>query len=556
MNIEECKAAKAAWLADARLEEALRVELTQAVTDEDIEDRFYRELEFGTSGLRGVMGAGTNRMNIHVIDRATQGLAKYMLDTFEDPSVAIAYDTRNNSRRFAEETAKVMLGNGVKVYMFPMPTPVPSLSYAIRALELDMGVMVTASHNPKQYNGYKVYGPIGCQIVDDVVPAIYDRILKEDYFEGILREDVDFDDPEQEEFEYISEDILDEFIQEAVDQSIPAGGMKELQVVYTPLNGVGGPFIMEALFRAGLRRLMPVEVQMVEDGDFPTCPSPNPERPEAFKEAFKTCDEYGGDLILATDPDCDRIGIAIKREDGYWHPTGNQIGVLLANYLFANREDAAGKTLVRTIVTTPFVDEIAKAYGVNVRQTLTGFKYIGMEAESLGEDFLMGFEEANGYMVADHIRDKDGVSAGLLVTQMTAFYKQRGMDLYDALEDIYEEYGFSLEESYGFVFPGADGAEIMKEKMDGWRKDPSSAFPADQYTVKDYAPGIEGLPKANVLEFVGKSGAKIIIRPSGTEPKIKAYLFVRDEDRGIARARMDAVKEQVIRIMGTDPEAV
>ena len=227
MNIEECKAAKAAWLADARLEEALRVELTQAVTDEDIEDRFYRELEFGTSGLRGVMGAGTNRMNIHVIDRATQGLAKYMLDTFEDPSVAIAYDTRNNSRRFAEETAKVMLGNGVKVYMFPMPTPVPSLSYAIRALELDMGVMVTASHNPKQYNGYKVYGPIGCQIVDDVVPAIYDRILKEDYFEGILREDVDFDDPEQEEFEYISEDILDEFIQEAVDQSIPAGGMKD-----------------------------------------------------------------------------------------------------------------------------------------------------------------------------------------------------------------------------------------------------------------------------------------------------------------------------------------
>ena len=536
------------WMSQESLEPALREELNSVREDEEgVTDRFYKELAFGTSGLRGIMGAGTNRMNVHVLDRATQGVARYLLAKEADPKVGIAYDTRNNSERFAKRVAEVLEGNGVSVCLFSEPAPVPALSYAIRRLGLSLGIMLTASHNPKEYNGYKVYGPTGCQIVGDVPEEIYRSIQEQDYFAGILREPLPEDC-------FIDDAVLGEFIDLAVEHSLPGGGEADLRIVYTPLHGVGAPFVLGTLAKAGFLQVMPVESQMVRDGNFPTCPFPNPERPVTFTEAVKVCDEWQGDIILATDPDSDRISFVEPSPEGYWYPSGNQIGVLLANYLCENQEDVSGKTLIRTIVTTDFVDRICKAHGVSVRTTLTGFKYICTVMDEVEDRFLMGFEEATGYLAVPYIRDKDGVSSALLIAQMAAFYKRRGLTLKEALEDIYETYGYSLTASYGFVFPGIEGAARMKELMRELREDTDRYFEGSQYEKRDYLAGIDGLPKADVLTFTAKSGAKVTIRPSGTEPKIKAYLFVTEDDREIAGARMEALKEKVIACMGVDPE--
>ena len=558
------------WLEQASLDPALREELLGIKGDDDaVTDRFYRELTFGTSGLRGIMGAGANRMNVHVIDRATQGVALYMKETFEEPRAVLAYDTRNHSKEFACRAAEVLAGNGVGVRLFAMPSPVPSLSYAIRHLGLDMGIMLTASHNPKEYNGYKVYGPDGCQIAFDVPDKIYEKIGEQDYFTGIKRMPL-FDpatlevlpDVPAETFAYVPDEVAESFVEKAVRYSLPGGGEEDLRIVYSPLHGVGAPFVLPALELAGFVQIHPVREQMVQDGNFPTCSFPNPERPEALTMGIAECRDWQGDLFIATDPDADRIGITVPDGGDCFRPTGNQIGILLTNYLCENQENVAGKYLIRSIVSTPYVDTIAAAHGVKVATTLTGFKYIGAVMEELTggaespDEVLLGFEEANGYLAAPHVRDKDGVSAAVLVAQMAAFYKARGLSLKDALEDIYETYGYTLGESFGFVFPGAEGVGEMAQKMDALRKDPAVCFPAGQYEMKDYAPGIEGLPPANVLEFNGKSGAKAIIRPSGTEPKIKAYLFVQDDDRSMAAARMEALKEQVFAFMGIEPEKV
>ena len=585
------------WLKEPTLDRDLRKELlSMGQEEETIADCFYQELTFGTSGIRGKMGPGTANLNVHVIGRATRGLAAYILKNYENPSAAIAYDSRIGSRDFADETARILCEAGIAVYMFEDISPVASLSFAIRQLGLSMGVMITASHNPKEYNGYKVYDHTGCQIVGEAPREIARHMAAFSYFaeaispprsdlqeaagesagttEGHLpehakasRTDREITEDSKESataeqkrllleghplFHYIEKEILGEYVRQAVVASLPGGGEEELKIVYTPLNGSGRRFVPAALYAGGFNNLTFVQNQMAADGRFLTCPVPNPECPAVFTEAERVCDEVQADLILATDPDCDRVGVAIRRENNYWYPTGNQVGILLCHYLCENRQEVEGKTIVRSIVSSPLIDHIAKAHGVQLATTLTGFKYIGEKMNALGEDFLFGFEEGNGYLAATHVRDKDGVSAALLIAQMAAFYKRRSMDLYDALHVIYATYGYMREEVRGFTFEGRRGKNHMAEIMDMLRQDSEEYYPAEEFSVRDYKDGLNGLPPADVLEFVKNEDEKTVIRPSGTEPKIKAYAFARGEDKESVRVLLDEAEAIVQDIMGVD----
>ena len=540
------------WLRQRDLDETLRQELLAVGEDEEaIEDLFYKDLSFGTSGLRGKMGPGTTGMNVHVVARATQGVADYLNSLPEKengPSCAIAYDSRINSRKFAEVTARVLCANGIRVYMYREISPVASLSYAIRRLGLDLGIMITASHNPKEYNGYKVYDETGCQIVGDVPDKILACISQHDYFTGIRG--LAFGLTSSPLFHYIGGEVLDGYMEEALKASLPAGGMGDLTVVYSPLHGTGNRFVTHVLLKAGVGHLFKVKSQESPDGTFPGCPIPNPERIDVFKEGIRICDKVHGDLLLATDPDCDRVGVAVRIGDGqYWYPTGNQIGILLCQYLCANRDLPEDPVMVRSIVSSPLIDRICEKYGVRVETTLTGFKYIGKKMDTLGKRFLLGFEEGNGYLAATHVRDKDGVSAAVLITQMAAFYKSRGMDLADALFDIYEEYGYMREETRGFTFEGMKGAAKMQSIMERLRKERGAYYPEDEFEVTDYLDGIDDLPKSDVLQFAKSDCEKTIIRPSGTEPKIKAYVFARGETKDDVRKMLDEQETIVDRIM-------
>lgn len=551
------------WLSQRDLDESLRAALLAiGEDDEAIEDCFYKDLTFGTSGIRGKMGPGTTGMNVHVVARVTQGVADYLNGLAPDapalagspdgPSCAIAYDSRLCSRQFAEVAARVFCANGIRVRMYREISPVASLSYAIRRLGLSLGIMITASHNPKEYNGYKVYDYNGCQIVGEEPRAITACIEKLDYFDGIRG--LAFGLENSPLFRYIDDKILDEYVEEALRGSLPAGGMETLTVVYTPLHGTGNRFVTRALLKAGVGHLYKVKTQEAPDGSFPGCPIPNPERLDVYEEGTRLCDKVRGDLILATDPDCDRVGAAVHLADGrYWYPTGNQLGILLCQYLCANRSLPQGATVVRSIVSSPLVDHICEKYGVAVETTLTGFKYIGKKMDMLGERFLFGFEEASSYLASTHVRDKDGVSMAVLIAQMTAFYKSRGMDLADALYEIYEEYGYMREETKGFVFEGMKGAAKMRAIMDGLRADREAYFPAESHGCLDYLDGIGDLPKADVLEFFRtdseRASEKIIIRPSGTEPKIKAYVFAHAQTKQEVRRMLDRMEGIVGRVM-------
>ena len=520
-----------------------------------VEDAFFQDLEFGTAGLRGVLGAGSNRMNIYTVAAATQGLADYLNETFEDPSVAIARDSRNKGELFCRTVAEVLAGNGIKSYLYPRIEPTPALSFATRDLGCSAGINVTASHNPAEYNGYKVYGPDGCQIASQVAKDIQRAIETVDAFSDVRR--VPFDEAlDRGLANYVDDAVLERFVDAVAlqDQGVaaPASG-DDLKLVYTPLNGTGLECVSAILARIGIDDVTVVPEQAQPDGDFPTCPYPNPEIREALQVGLDLCDELRPDLLVATDPDADRIGVAVPHDGGYVLVTGNEMGILLTDWL-AGRAAAAGqdigeKVVVTTIVSSSMMDALAAAHGFELRRTLTGFKYIGgqiglLEAQGRPDRFLFGFEESYGYLAGTHVRDKDAVVAAMLICQMARDYKGRGMDLVDAVEALYAKFGHYRNKTLSFSYPGADGAARMKAIMAGLRQDAPEAVEGLRVEgTVDYAEGApmpvvggagedlpQALPPADVFEMRLEGGNKLIIRPSGTEPKIKAYVFAKGAD--------------------------
>ncbi|WP_101911095.1 phospho-sugar mutase [Marasmitruncus massiliensis] len=529
--------------------------------EDEIFDRFYRDLEFGTAGLRGVIGAGTNRMNIYTIRRATQGLADYLNGKNSRPSVAISYDSRIKSDVFSKEAANVLAANGIQVFLYKELMPVPALSFATRELHCDAGIMVTASHNPAKYNGYKVYGGDGCQMTETAADAVLAQINQLDIFEDVRRSDFD-QAVRNGKIEWISEALIDRFIAAVLAQQVNPGvcAGAGLKLVYSPLNGAGNKPVRRVLKEIGVTDITVVPEQEYPDGHFPTCPFPNPEIKEALAKGLELSQKIGADLLLATDPDCDRVGIAVKARKEYRLLTGNQVGALLMDYICANR--IAKGTMpkdpvaVKTIVSTKLVDAIGKGYGVEVRNVLTGFKYIGeqiaeMESQGHPERFIFGFEESYGYLAGTHVRDKDAVVGSMLIVEMASWYKTKGMSLVDALNALYRKFGLYCESVANFQFEGAQGMKLMADMMDSLRENPPKTIAGcEVVSVSDYKKSMtvtkEGtaqihLPKSNVLEYHLDNGCGAIVRPSGTEPKIKLYLSVIGSD-------MDEINDRAAKI--------
>ncbi|MCD8354016.1 MAG: phospho-sugar mutase [Clostridiales bacterium] len=524
------------WRSQTDLDPELASELAEIQNDEaEISDRFYRELAFGTGGLRGIIGAGTNRMNVYTVRKATQGLADYLNGTSLPKSVAIAYDSRIKSDRFARETAQVLAANGITAYLYPRLEPTPALSWAVRYLGCGAGVCVTASHNPAQYNGYKVYGADGCQITLETVSKIQGCIEQVDCFRDVKR--LDFAAAlETGTIQFIPEDCLNAFLDAVLAQRVGDGaGISDLKLVYTPLNGSGLECVTRLLKKLGVTQVTIVPEQEQPDGTFPTCPYPNPEIREAMEKGLELCNKIKPDLLLGTDPDCDRCGVAVPDgKGGYKLLTGNELGVLLLDYVCRTRRGLGtmpkNPVAVTTIVSTPMADPVAAKYGVELRRTLTGFKFIGeqiglLEKEGHPERYLFGFEESYGYLSGPHVRDKDAVNAALLVCEAAGWYAGQGKTLLDGLNDLYAEFGCYRSALHSFAFPGADGMAHMGQLMRRLRENPPIAFAGVSVErVVDYHAGGTGLPKADVLEFRLAGGAKVTVRPSGTEPKLKMYL--------------------------------
>ena len=530
------------WLDNAP---QFRAEL-EAMDDKAVEDAFYRDLEFGTAGLRGVLGAGTNRMNEYVVARASQGLADYVNASFPDNrTIAIGYDSRIKSDVFSNVAAEVFAANGIKVYLYPVLMPVPCVSFAVRYFRCAAGVMVTASHNPSKYNGYKVYGPDGCQITDDAANAILAAIEKTDIFKDVKRGDFKaFVDCGA--IEYIGDECYTAFIEEVKKRSVLFGDEinKDVAIVYSPLNGAGLKPVLRALNESGFTNISVVKEQEQPDGNFPTCPYPNPEIRAALQLGLEYAGRLNADLMLATDPDCDRVGIAVRDGGEMKLLTGNETGMLLLDYICSQRK-AHGKmpqdpVFVKTIVTSDMAQRIAESYGVRTINVLTGFKYIGeqiglLEAAGHPERYILGFEESYGYLSGPHVRDKDAVNASFLICEMFAFYKTRGISLLEKLNSLYQKFGYCLITQHSYEFPGSAGFEKMKGLMDGLRNDaPAEAGGLKVQDVIDFGKGINGLPKSNVIKFVLQDNCSAIIRPSGTEPKIKNYCTVTAADRASA----------------------
>ena len=559
------------WL-DFPLEDpALKEELLSIKDqDEEIFDRFYQELAFGTAGLRGVLGAGTNRMNIYTVRKATQGMADYLNEKYPQSSIAISYDSRINSRLFAEETARVMAANGITAYLYDQLMPTPALSFAVRDLKCQAGVMVTASHNPAKYNGYKAYGPDGCQMTDEAAGAVLEKIGRIDIFDGVKV--ADFAQAlGQGKIQYIKQEVIDRYLDAVESQSIRKGicadsGMK---VVYTPLNGAGNMCVRAILDRIGIRDVVPVKEQELPDGNFPTCPYPNPEIREALQKGLDLCETEKPDLLLATDPDCDRVGIAVPHAGSYLLLTGNEVGVLLTDYIASSRIELGtmpqNPIVVKTIVTTSMIDRLAETYGFEVVNILTGFKYIGeqiLRLEQKGEQdrYIFGFEESYGYLSGGYVRDKDAVDASMLICEMAAYYKKQGKTLADVLFGLYEKYGMHLNTQSSFTCEGASGMERMREIMEDLRKNAPDEICGKkvlwmsdyQASVKKSAAGQQPihLPRSNVVEYGLEGDNVIVVRPSGTEPKIKVYFMVKGQSRAEADDLEAHLKVQMTRLMG------
>ena len=525
--------------------------------DQDaITDAFFQDLEFGTAGLRGTIGAGTNRMNVYTVGRATQGFADYLNAHFENPTVAIARDSRNKGELFVRTTAAILAANGVTAYVYPKISPVPTLSWATRYLHCSGGICMTASHNPAAYNGYKAYGPDGCQITSEAAAAISEAIAETDPFHGVKT--MDFDEAAKQGLVKWIDDsvlvayydaVLSKSVSNLTDEQVAAAPLK---LVYTPLNGTGLIPVTTVLERAGITDITVVPEQANPDGDFPTCPYPNPEIREAMQKGIDLCEEVHPDLLLATDPDADRVGVACKAGDDYQLLTGNEMGVLLLDYICKMRaargENLADKVAVTTIVSSAMVDALAAEYGFELRRCLTGFKYIGDIITGLADEghvdrFIFGFEESYGYLSGDHVRDKDAVNASLLICQMAQYYKLQGKNLVDAINDLYEKYGYYHNKTIALAYPGADGHAKMAGIMEALRSEaPKEIAGSKVEAVVDYETGVNGLPKANVIEFDLEGGNKAIVRPSGTEPKIKLYVFAKGVDAATADAALAAIE--------------
>ena len=519
-------------------------------------DAFFQELAFGTAGLRGTLGAGTNRMNIYTVGRATQGFADYLNANFENPSVAIARDSRNKGELFVQVTAAILAANGIVAHVYPKISPVPTLSFAVRDLGCSGGICMTASHNPAVYNGYKAYGPDGCQITSEAAKAISAAIANTDAFSGVKT--MDFAEAVASGMvKWIDDAVLERYYDAVLSKSVSTLSAEQvaeapLKLVYTPLNGTGLVPVTTVLERAGITDITVVPEQREPNGDFPTCPYPNPEIREAMQKGIDLCEEVHPDLLLATDPDADRVGVACKDGDDYTLLTGNEMGVLLLDYIARMRsergEKLSDKVAVTTIVSSAMVDALAAEYGFELRRCLTGFKYIGdiiTELSDAGQvdRFIFGFEESYGYLSGDHVRDKDAVNASLLICQMAQDYKLRGMNLAQAMRALYEKHGWWLNRTVSVSFPGAAGAETMRGIMAKLREQaPSELAGRAVEAVVDYEGGVNGLPSANVVEFDVEDGNKVIVRPSGTEPKIKLYVFAKDADRAAADALLDALE--------------
>ena len=547
------------WIENVKDEELLAElkAMKEAGDEEAITDAFFQELAFGTAGLRGTLGAGTNRMNIYTVGRATQGFADYLVKHFEKPTVAIARDSRNNGELFVKTTAAILAANGVTSYVYPKISPVPTLSWATRYLECSGGICMTASHNPAAYNGYKAYGPDGCQITSEAADAISAAMNACDPFRDVKT--MDFDEAvEQGLVKWIGDEVLDAYYDAVADKSVNNLTDEQianapLKLVYTPLNGTGLIPVTTVLNKVGVTDITVVPEQRDPDGDFPTCPYPNPEIREAMQKGIDLCQEVKPDLLLATDPDADRVGVACADGDDYTLLTGNEMGVLLLDYICKMRaergEDLSNKVAVTTIVSSAMVDALAEEYGFELRRCLTGFKYIGDIITGLSDAgevdrFIFGFEESYGYLSGDHVRDKDAVNASMLICQMAQYYKLQGKNLVQAMRALYEKHGFYHNKTVSLSYPGADGAAKMAGIMAGLRAEaPAEITGAKVEAVVDYATCVNGLPKADVIEFDLEGGNKAIVRPSGTEPKIKLYIFAKGDDAAAADALIGAIEE-------------
>lgn len=551
------------WLEKAVIDPDLKEELESIKgNEEEILDRFYRCLEFGTAGLRGVIGAGTNRMNYYTVCQATQGLADFLNKHFENPSIAIGYDSRIKSDYFSIEAAKVLAANGVKVYLYRELQPTPCLSFAIRYFKTSSGIILTASHNPAKYNGYKCYNANGYQMTDEEANETYEFIKKVDYFTGIKT--MDFDEAvEKGLIEYMGDEVIDAFLDEVIKQCVNPDMIADagLKVIYTPLNGTGNKPVRKILDRIGVKDVYVVPEQEMPDGNFPTCPFPNPEIKQAFECALKMAEDIQPDLLLATDPDCDRVGIAVKDGNGgYKLMSGNEVGAMMLNYLLSQKKEkgllSKNSIAVKSFVSTDLAEVIAKKYNCTFKNLLTGFKYIGelitqLETEGRADDFVMGFEESYGYLAGTHARDKDAVVASMLICEMAAYYKAQGKSLAEVMDSIYDEFGYYFNTVSSYTFEGASGMEKMAAIMDGLRADAPKSFGGMEVTVvDDYKTSVSTnltdsstktieLPKSNVLAYTLTDGNKIIVRPSGTEPKIKAYITAIGKDREQAQLIAD-----------------
>ena len=557
------------WLEHVTPEEATLLR-EQATSIEELHDAFYRELSFGTAGLRGIIGLGPNRMNVYTVAKATQGLADYLNAHYESPSAAIARDSRNRGEEFVRAAAGVLAANGVVAHVYRAIQPTPVLSFTVRELGCSAGINVTASHNPAAYNGYKVYGDDGCQIASQAAVEIQEDIDGLDFFDDVKR--MDFEEALAAGLvQWVDDAVVDRFLDEVAAQSVKpedARATRKLRIVYTPLNGTGFECVTRILKRVGLDDLSVVDEQRHPNGNFTTCPYPNPEDRAALELGLELCERVRPDILLATDPDADRVGIAVLHDGEYVLLTGNEVGVLLIDYI-AKRlgergVDLTSKLVVTTIVSTLMPDAQAAYYGFELRRVLTGFKYIGGQIAQLGEDhedkFMFGFEESYGYMSGTYVRDKDAISASMLICEMAQMYKNEGVDLVEAMESLYERYGYYLNRTINMSYPGSSGAEKMQAIMDDLRTNPPQVI-ADLpvLSILDYGDGVpmtkingnpdehQLLPDANVISFDLGDGIRIIIRPSGTEPKIKAYVFskasTREQAEQLLSKLSDAARE-------------
>ncbi len=561
------------WCEKANCDSDLVKELESIKGNEtEINDRFYRSLEFGTGGLRGVIGAGTNRMNVYTVNQATQGLANYLKENFENPSVAIAYDSRIKSDLFAKGAASVLAANGIKVYLYKELVPTPMLSFAVRRLSCSSGIVITASHNPAKYNGFKCYDPRGFQMTDEGAKATYEYIQNVDIFEDVKVMDFDYA-VENKKIEYIEDWLIKEFFDCVEEQRVDkdACADSDLKIIYTPLNGTGNKPVRRILKRLGLENVRVVPEQENPDGNFPTCPYPNPEIRQAFECALKMAEEDPADLLLATDPDCDRVGIAVRTGDDYRLMTGNEVGAMLAEYILSTKKKNGtlpkNPIVVKTIVTSELIRSVADKYHTETADLLTGFKYIGelitqLEEKGEAERYVLGMEESYGYLAGTYARDKDGVVAAMLITEMAAHYKKLGKTLADVMNEIYAEHGIYINTLLNFAFEGAEGMATMSKMMENLRVNPPATIAGlEVLKISDYKTSVAtetksgikshiDLPKSNVLSYSLTDACSAIVRPSGTEPKIKIYITAHADSFDKANEITEDITNDMKKILG------